>query len=58
MANVYRIMMARPDGTGVLRRPRCAWVCNIKMHLREDGVTWTGFFCLRTETNGRAFLTR
>jgi hypothetical protein len=39
----YRILMGKPDGKRPLGRPRCRWVDNIKMDLREigwDGMDW------------------
>jgi hypothetical protein len=41
--NAYRILVGKPDGRRPLGRPRCRWVVNIKMGLREiewDGVDW------------------
>jgi hypothetical protein len=41
--NAYRILVGKPEGKRPLRRPRCRWVDNIKMDLREiewDGVDW------------------
>jgi hypothetical protein len=41
--NAYRILVGKPTGRRLLRRPRRRWVDNIKMHLREigwDGVDW------------------
>jgi hypothetical protein len=41
--NVYRILVGEPEGKGPLGRPRCMWVNNIKMDLREiewDGMDW------------------
>jgi hypothetical protein len=41
--NTYRILMGKPEGKRVLRRPRRGWVDNNKMDLREigwDGVDW------------------
>jgi hypothetical protein len=41
--NTYRILLGKPEGKRPLRRPRCSWVDNIKMDLREirwDGVDW------------------
>jgi hypothetical protein len=37
--------VGRPEGKRTLARPRCRWVDNIKMDLREigrDGVDWIG----------------
>jgi hypothetical protein len=41
--NAYRILMGKPEGRRSLGRPRCRWVDNIKMDLREigwDGIDW------------------
>jgi hypothetical protein len=41
--NAYRRLMINPEGKRPLRRPRCRWVDNIKMDLRErglDGIDW------------------
>jgi hypothetical protein len=41
--NVYRILVGKPEGKKLLGRPRCRWMDNIKMYLREvgwDGVDW------------------
>jgi hypothetical protein len=35
--NAYRILVGKPDGKRPLGRPRCRWVDNIKMDLREVG---------------------
>jgi hypothetical protein len=35
--NSYRILVRNPEGKRPLRRPRCRWVDNIKMDLREIG---------------------
>jgi hypothetical protein len=35
--NAYRILMGRPEGKRLLGSPRCRWVDNIKMDLREIG---------------------
>jgi transcription termination factor 2 len=42
--NAYRILVGKPEGKRPLGRPRCRWVDNIKMDLREigwDGVDWS-----------------
>jgi hypothetical protein len=36
----YRILVGKPEGKGPLGRPRCRWVGNIKMDLRDIG--WGG----------------
>jgi hypothetical protein len=38
--NTYRILMGKPEGKRPLGRPRCGWVDNIKLDLREIG--WGG----------------
>jgi hypothetical protein len=41
--NAYRILVCKPEEKRPLGRPRCRWVDNIKMDLREigwDGVDW------------------
>jgi hypothetical protein len=41
--NAYRILVGKPEGRILLGRPKCRWMNNIKMDLREigwDGVAW------------------
>jgi hypothetical protein len=38
--NAYTILVGKPEGKRPLGRPRCRWVHNIKMDLREIG--WSG----------------
>jgi hypothetical protein len=41
--NVYRILLGMPEEKRPLGRPRCRWLDNIKMDLREigwDGMDW------------------
>jgi hypothetical protein len=41
--NAYRILEGKPEGNRPLGRPRCRWVDNIKMDIREtgwDGIHW------------------
>jgi hypothetical protein len=41
--NAYRILVGKPEGKIPLGKPRCRWVDNIKIDLREtgwDGVDW------------------
>jgi hypothetical protein len=33
--NAYRILVGKPEGNRPLRRPKCRWIDNIKMDLRE-----------------------
>ena len=32
---VYRVLVGKPEGRRLLRRPRCRWVDNIRMELQE-----------------------
>jgi len=34
---VHRVLVGKPEGKRPLGRPRCRWVDNIKMDLREVG---------------------
>jgi hypothetical protein len=38
--NSYSILVGKTEGKRLLGRPRCRWVDNIKMDLREIG--WDG----------------
>jgi hypothetical protein len=38
--NAYRILVGKPERKRPLGRPRCRWVGNVKMNLREIG--WGG----------------
>jgi hypothetical protein len=43
--NVYRLLVGKPEGKILLRRPRYRWIYNIKMDLLEIGlsvVDWIG----------------
>jgi hypothetical protein len=43
--NAYRLLVGKPEGKRPLGRPRCRWVDNIRMALREVGwgdVDWIG----------------
>jgi hypothetical protein len=35
--DAYRVLVGKPDEKRQLGRPRCRWVDNIKMYLREIG---------------------
>jgi hypothetical protein len=48
MRNVYRILVGKTQ----LGRPRSAWVDNIKINLRNNGVVWTRLIWLRIGTSG------
>jgi hypothetical protein len=52
--NVYRVLVAKPEGKRRLERPRYRWVDGIKMDLREIGWggVWGGFTWLRIGTVG------
>jgi hypothetical protein len=39
--NAYRILVGKLEGERPLQRPRCRWVDNIKMNLR-DCMGWYG----------------
>jgi hypothetical protein len=43
--NAYRILVGKPEGRRPLGRPRCRWVDNIKIDLRER-VGWDGMNCI------------
>jgi hypothetical protein len=55
--NVYRLLVRKPEAKRRLGRQRRRWVDNIKVDFvkRENGVVWTGLFCLRIETSGELF---
>jgi hypothetical protein len=56
--NAYRILVGKPEGKRPLGRPRCRWVDNIKMDLREirrGGIDWNW---LRIGTSGGLLCTR
>jgi hypothetical protein len=40
LANAYGILVGKPEGKRPLGRPRCRWVDNIKVHLRQ--IRWGG----------------
>jgi hypothetical protein len=44
---MHMILTRKPEGKTSLGRPRCRWVDNIKMYLRQDGVVWAGLIWLR-----------
>jgi hypothetical protein len=53
-SNAYKILVGKPEGKKLLGRPRCRWVYNIKMDLREtewDGMDWIGLIWLRIGTS-------
>jgi hypothetical protein len=39
---VYRVLVGRPEGKRLLRRPRCKWEENIKIDLREIRIGSSG----------------
>jgi hypothetical protein len=51
--NAYRILAGKPEGKSPMGRPRCMWVDNIKMDLRQIGWDgWIGLMWLRIRTSG------
>jgi hypothetical protein len=40
--NAYSVLVGKPLGKRTLGRPRCRWVDNIKMDLRDRGWEWYG----------------
>jgi hypothetical protein len=51
--HAYRILVGKPEGKRPLGRPRCKWVENIKMDLREiEGMVWIGLIWLKIGTSG------
>jgi hypothetical protein len=41
--NAYRILAGKPERKRPLERPRCRWMANIKIDLRDtgwDGMAW------------------
>jgi hypothetical protein len=53
--NAYRVLVRKPEGKRPLGGPRCRWVDNIKICLREigwDGMVWIGSIWLRIWTSG------
>jgi hypothetical protein len=59
--NMYRLFVGKPEGKRRLGRPRCRWVDNIRMDLREvegGGSLWTGLVWLGIETSGEFLLIR
>jgi hypothetical protein len=50
--NAYRILVGKPEGKRPLGRPRHKWMDSIKMHLRQNGMVWTGSIWLRIGTSG------
>jgi hypothetical protein len=49
---VYRVLVGRPEGRGLLGRPRRRWEDNIKLDLREGSMGQTGFSWLRIGSSG------
>ena len=47
---VYMVLVGKPEGRRLLRRPRCRWMDNIRMDLQEVGcgyVEWIGLAQVR-----------
>jgi hypothetical protein len=52
--NSYGILVGKPEGKRPVGRPRCRYLDNIEMHLRDiDVVVRTGLFFHGTGTIGR-----
>jgi hypothetical protein len=49
--NVYRLLVGKPEGKRSLGKPRCWWVDNIRMDLREMGWGNVGWIGLAQDTN-------
>jgi hypothetical protein len=50
---VYRVLVGKPEGKGLLGRPKRRWENNIKMDLQEVGWrAWTGLIWLRIGRGG------
>jgi len=43
---VYRVLLGKPEGRRLLRRPRRRWVDNIRMDLQEVGCVYMGWIGL------------
>jgi hypothetical protein len=57
--NVYRVLVAKPEGKRPLERPRRRWKDGIKMDLREIGWgVWNGFTWFRIGIVGGLLLMR
>jgi hypothetical protein len=50
--------VGKSEGKSSLGSPRCRWVGNIKIDLREDGMVWTGSIWLRIRKGGGLLCTR
>jgi hypothetical protein len=50
--NAYRILVGKLEGKRPLGRPRCRWVDNIKMDLKEIGWGGVDWIELRIGTGG------
>jgi hypothetical protein len=49
--NAYKILVGKPEGKRPLGRPRCRWVDNIKMDLREIGCGCMDWIALVQDRN-------
>jgi hypothetical protein len=43
---MYWLLVVKPEGKRALGKPRCRWVDNIKMYMREMVRGWYGLDCL------------
>jgi hypothetical protein len=50
--SAYRVLVRKPEGNGLLRRPRLRWESHIRIILKQT-YKWTGLMWLRTGTGGR-----
>jgi hypothetical protein len=53
--NSCRIVMRKPEGKRLLRRPRRRWVVKQFLEMVWDGMVWTGSIWLRIGTSGGLF---
>jgi hypothetical protein len=56
--NAYRILVGKAEGRGALGRPKCKWVDNIKMDLREIelGMEWIDLAHGRNQWGARMYM--
>jgi len=48
---VYRVLVRKPEGKRLLRRPRRRWVDNIRMDLQEVGYGYMDWIGLAQDTD-------
>jgi hypothetical protein len=54
--NAYKILVGKPEGKRPLGKPRCRWVDNIKMYLRETGLSGMDWIDLALDRKKRRAL--